>query len=163
MRLFENMVIIISRYLDRIAGFCLTAVMVMVVSNVLLRVLFKKPIMGAYDYVGLLTAVAIAMALAYCAVQNGHIAVTFVVEKFPARAQAVIDTVMNTIALIFWGVSSWHVAKYAGSLSSSGVVTLTTQTPVHVFVYLIAAGLLALCLVVFTRLVKSVTKAAFDR
>lgn len=148
-----------SRVMDRIAGFCMVAVMVLVVANILLRVLFNRPILGTYDYVVLLNAVMIGLALAYCAVQNGHIAVGFLVDRLPSRAQAAIDIVMNIAALVFWVLCAWQVAGYAGMMAASGVVSPTSQIPVFPFIYLLALGILALSLVLLARTAQSIMKA----
>lgn len=149
-----------SRAMDRIAGFCMVTAMVLVVSNILLRALFNRPILGTYDYVVLLNAVMIGLALAYCAVQNGHIAVGFLVERLPSRAQTAIDIVMNIAALTFWALCAWQIAVYAGMMAASGVVSPTSQIPVYPFIYLLALGILALSLVILARTVQYIMKAA---
>lgn len=153
----------LSRFLDRIAGICLAGVMLLVVVNIILRVVFNRPILGTIEYVGFFTAVVIGLSLAYCAVQNAHIAVNFVADKLPVKVQAVFDTVVNTLALGFWGLASWHLWKYGQSLAASGVVSSTTQTPYYPFVYLVAAGLFALCLVLLVKLIESVKRTAVNR
>ena len=163
MRQFSGIITEISRILDRIAGFFMVALMVLVVTNVLLRSIFKTTILGTYEYVGFLTAAMIGLALAYCAVQNGHIAVGLVVDRFKMKTQACIDIIVNVTALSFWGLAAWYVAKYANSMTVSGVVSATTQTPFYPFVYLVATGLLVLCLVLLVRSLESIKKAAFGR
>jgi TRAP-type C4-dicarboxylate transport system permease small subunit len=160
MKQFEGLVTGLSRVLDKIAGFCMVAVMLLVVSNVILRAVFSRPILGTYEYVVFLTAVMIALALAYCAVQNGHIAVGFVVDRLSCRIQAAVDIFVNITALFFWGLCAWQVANYAKTMQISGVVSPTTQTPFYPFIYLVALGLLSLCLVSAVRAAASIQKAA---
>jgi len=163
MKFLTGLVTGLSRALDRIAGFLLAAVMSMVVLNILLRVLLKRPIFGAYEYVGLLTAVVIGLALAHCGMQNGHIDISIVVERLPARLQAVVGVVINIVSLCFWGLSAWYIGGYARSMMASGLVSPTTQLPTYPFVYLIAFGLLTLCLVLLVRSIEAIIKAAFNR
>ncbi|MEW5954262.1 MAG: TRAP transporter small permease [Bacillota bacterium] len=160
MRMFSGLVTEFSKVLDKLAGFCLVLLMALVVSNVVLRTVFKSPILGTYEYVSFLTAVVIGLALAYCAVQNGHIAIGLVADRLRCRTRAVVDTLVNAAALVFWGLTAWYIAGYAGAMTASGVVSPTTQTPFYPFVYLVAFGLLALCLVLLVRLAESVKKAA---
>jgi len=149
----------ISRHLDKLAGLCIVAVMMLVVSNVLLRTIFHRPILGTYEYVTLLTAVGIGLALAYCAFQNGHIAVDFIIERFPPKMQAFIDIFTNIIALGFWTLSAWYVAQYAMMMMEKNMVTPTTQIPLAPVVFLIACGLWALSMVVSIRLSDSIRRA----
>ena len=70
-----------SKLMDTIAGWGIVAIMALVVINVLLRVIFNSPILGVYEYVGYTTAGVIAFSIAYCALQNAHIAIEFIFEK----------------------------------------------------------------------------------
>lgn len=149
----------ISRGLDMLAGLCIFSVMILVVSNILMRTLLNRPILGTSEYVNLLTAVGIGLALAYCAFQNGHIAVDLVVNRWPQKIQAGIDILTNSSALGFWFVSAWYVAKYAGMMLDRNMVSPTTQVPLSPVVYLIAFGLLSLSMVLSLRLTDSIRKA----
>ncbi len=147
-----------SRVLDQIAGFCMVGVMALVVFNILLREIFKRPILGTYEYVVFLTVAMIGLALAYCAVQSGHIAVDFVFCRLPLRVQAITGNVINAVALIFWSACAWQTGKYALSMAASGAVSSTVKIPIYPFIYIVAFGLAALCLVLLSAIVESVQK-----
>ncbi len=163
MKRFSVLVTGLSRVLDQAAAFFLVATMLLVVVNILLRVLFKAPIFGAYEYVGLLTALVIGLALAQCGVQNGHVSVSLVADLFPARLRNVAGAFINFISMCFLAVSSWYVGAYARSMYDSGLVTPTTQTPIYPFVYLIALGFLVYSLVLLVRSIEYIIKAANNR
>lgn len=158
MNKFTGMVTGFCRVLDKVAGWCMVAVMVLVVANVLLRTLFHHPILGTVDYVVCLTAVMIGLALAYCAVQNGHIAVDFVVARLPQKMQAVIGMTMDLAALSFWGLCAWQIGVFARRTAAAGVVAATTQIPLYPFIYLVGLGLMALCLVLAANTMESFRK-----
>lgn len=147
----------LSQYLDWAAGWALVATMLLVVGNILLR-LFGRPIEGTYEWVGFLTATAIGLALAYCAVQQGHIAVTFLVDKLPPRLQAVIDLITGLLAVAFLVLAFLESVVYGTSMAISGEVALTTQIPFYPFIYLIALGLLVFALVVLVGLLEPFKK-----
>lgn len=148
----------LSRVLDQIAGLCLVVSMILIVGNILLRTIFNSPIMGIIDYVTFLTAVMIGLSLAYCAVQNGHIAVDFIIHRLPLKIQGTLDTITGLLALFFWGLCTWQTCAYAGRMAATGVVSSTTQTPVYPFIYVVAFGLMVLCLVLLVRTVESFRK-----
>lgn len=147
----------LSQILDRIAGWVLVATMVLVVGNIILR-LFKRPIEGTYEWVGFLTTLVTGLAVAYCAVHNGHIAITFLTERLSSRTQAVIDFVIGLISLGFLILVSWQLAGYATTMIGSGEVALTTRVPFYPFIYLAAFGFLIYCLVVLVNLGEAVRK-----
>jgi len=141
-----------SKQLDKAAGFCIAGVMVLVVSNILLRAIFGRPILGTYELVGFLTALGIGLALAHCAWQNGHIAVGFVMDRLPLRLQAAVDLLTTLLTLGFWSLTAWHLGHYAASMAANGVVSATARVPVYPVIYLLALGFLVLCLVQVVRL-----------
>jgi TRAP-type C4-dicarboxylate transport system permease small subunit len=149
MKRFSDLVTGLSRLLDQAAGFFLVVTMVLIVVNVLLRAIFETPVFGAYEYVGLLTALVIGLALAYCGVQNAHM--------------AVISILINLVSMCFLAVSAWYVGLYAGSMKDTGLVSSTTQIPTYPFVYLIALGLLVYSLVLLVKSIESIIKAANNR
>lgn len=143
-----------SKVFDAMAGACLLAVMFLVVLNIVLRALFKSPILGTYEYVGFLTSLAVGLALAHCALKNGHIAVGFLVAKLPHRLRACVDSLTNITAAVFFVFCCWHMLDYARSFAISGEVGLTTKIPFYPFVYGLAAALVLLCLVLVLRAVE---------
>jgi TRAP-type C4-dicarboxylate transport system permease small subunit len=158
MKQFLGLVGRLSRDMDKIAGFCIFGVMLLVVSNVFLRAAFRKPILGTYELVGYLTALGVSLSLANCALQQGHIALEFIVDKLPDVIRTGAQAVTHSIALVFWGLSAWNIAKYAQSMLASGVVSPTAQIPVYPFIFIVGVGLLGLCLVSLADLTESVGK-----
>jgi TRAP-type C4-dicarboxylate transport system permease small subunit len=122
--------------------------MLLIVSNVLMRVLFKSPIFGTFEYVGFLTAIVISFAIANCGVKNGHVAVDLFIDKFPRKIQKIIDFILGIVSTCFFGLFTWQMVTFGSSLMHSGEVSSTTRTPVHFFVYLVAFGLFLLTVVV---------------
>lgn len=149
MKKASNLVERFSRILDQIAAFCIALTMSVVVLNIILRTFFNQPLLGTIEYVNILTAVSIGLALAYCAFQNGQIAIEFLVDKLPGKFQSLIDALTNLTALLFWSISAWNMLAYGYASSLSGEVSATTGIPVYPVVYLVAAGLMTLCAVIF--------------
>jgi TRAP-type C4-dicarboxylate transport system permease small subunit len=143
-----NAIVALSHYLAVLSSICLVAMMLLIVSNVLMRVLFKSPIFGTFEYVGFLTAIVISFAIANCGVKNGHVAVDLFIDKFPRKIQKIIDFILGIVSTCFFGLFTWQMVTFGSSLMHSGEVSSTTRTPVHFFVYLVAFGLFLLTVVV---------------
>jgi TRAP-type C4-dicarboxylate transport system permease small subunit len=158
---FSDFVTKLSGILDKIAGLFLAGSVLLIVVNIILRAVFNSPFLGTYELVSLFSAALIGLSLAQCAVKNGHIAVTIVTDKLPKRFQELIDGVMTLLGLCFWSLAAWQVVVYGISLKSTGVVSPTTQIPFYPFVFLIAFGLFALCLVLFRNLAQFAKKVRF--
>lgn len=137
----------VSSILDKLAGLCFFSVMLLIVANIILRTVFNQPILGTYELVGFLTAMGVALALAHCAFQDGHIAVSFIMERLPRKIQFITAVFVNSVSLVFWASAVWALGKYGFAMKIRGLVSPSAEIPVYPFIYLVAFGLLGLCLV----------------
>jgi TRAP-type C4-dicarboxylate transport system permease small subunit len=150
-----------SRKLDIIAGVALVAMMTLVFGNVLARAVWQ-PIMGTYEITAFLAAMTISFALANCAVNKGHIALTLFVDRLGTRLQAFFDIIVSILASLLYLILAWEVAKYAHHMKGTGEVSLTMEIPFYPFIYGVAFGLLMLALVSLVDLLNAV-KRIFKR
>jgi TRAP-type C4-dicarboxylate transport system permease small subunit len=146
----------ISAKADVLAAVCIFAVMLLVISGIIMRRIVGQPIMGAYELVGLLTAAGIALAQANCTIKNGHVALTLFIDRLSGKKQQIVDASVNAIMLVFWITIAWRLFVYGLSTLSSGMVSSTAQIPIYPFIFVLAAGVFCLCLVLAVRLAQSV-------
>jgi TRAP-type C4-dicarboxylate transport system permease small subunit len=151
---FEKLINSLTYRFNWIAVFAVVAMMILTSADVILR-LFRHPIPGTYEIVGLLGAVVIAFSLAYTSAEKGHIAVEFLVRKFPRNVQSFIMFVNDLVSAALFGLIAWQSILYASDLKQNGEVSMTIQMPVYPFVYGIAFGCGLLCLVLLTESFKS--------
>ena len=137
-----------------IAAAAVTGMMLLTCMDIILR-LFRHPIPGTYEIVGFLGAVFAAFSLGYTSVNRGHIAVDFIVQKLPPRAQTIVDGINALICAVLFGLLARQSMHYAADLKSFGEVSMTLQMPVYPFVYGIAAGCWLLVLVLAVRTLKN--------
>ncbi|UWG96868.1 TRAP transporter small permease [Dehalobacter sp. DCM] len=144
-----------SAFLDKIAGLCIMFVMLLIVGNIIMRVVFNHPILGTYELVGFFTALGICFALGYCALQDSHIAVDYFVRRFPQRVQSTINMVINGVSIVFWAAVAWYLGKFAYAMKIKGLVSPSVEIPVYPFIYLVAAGMVGLCIVLLYKFLVS--------
>ena len=155
----DKYIVLFSRILFGIAGAGLVGMLVLIVADVIGIKIVSRPVPGGIEYVSFLAVVAIAFAVPHTQVLKGHVAVDFVVEKFPRRSKLVIDTVMVFFSVCLMALLAWYSFKYAGGLRSSGEVSMTQKIPFYPFVYGMAVCFVCLLLVLIMDLVKSISKA----
>jgi TRAP-type C4-dicarboxylate transport system permease small subunit len=155
---FERVIHSISRVCDRIAQCAVVAMMLIIVGNVVLRI-FWRPIYGTYDVVMLLGSITVAFALGYCAVRRGHIAVEIVMDRFPQRVQAIIDSITGILSVGIFAIVAWQCWVYGTDMWECGEVTMSVYIPVHPFIYGVGFGCAVLCAVALVDLIKAVSKA----
>jgi TRAP-type C4-dicarboxylate transport system permease small subunit len=73
------------------------------------RSFFDAPLVGDYELVQLLSAVAVAMALPYANWIGAHVIVDFFTAKAPRKANAFMDTVAHLLLAFFAGLLSWRL------------------------------------------------------
>ncbi|MFO7636613.1 MAG: TRAP transporter small permease [Clostridia bacterium] len=159
MEKFDKAVQTLTKGADILAGLGIFLVMLLMVSNILLKNIFKSPIVGTYEYVGFLTAVAVALALSHCAYIDFHISVGIFVDKMSDRRKAILETVTKGFIFIMMALFSYNIMGYASRVASAGQVSLTTQTPISIFIHITGIGLGLLALVVLLQAVSSLLKA----
>lgn len=150
----------VTQRMDMLAGIGVLIIMLVIVSNVILRALFKQPLLGAYEIVSYFTAIVVALALAHCAIQNGHIVVDYLVKRFSEKNQAMLATLINLIALVFWSMASWQMFLFFASSKSHGMISASAQIPVYPFIFIIAIGLTMLSLVIVMQTLNAVKHLA---
>lgn len=158
MKTFSSLIRNVCRILDEATGWILFCVMTLVVVNVILRAAWSSPIKGTYEYVGYLTALVISLSIAYCAVRNGHIAVTIVMEKSPMAVQKAVSLFLKSISIVFFVYLAWQLSSYAAGLAARGEVSPTTRIAYYPFIYIAAFGVFVLAMVIVNEIIESFKK-----
>lgn len=148
MHRIERMVARLASFLNGIAAVAVVAMMALTCLDVLLR-LVRHPIPGAYEVVGMLGALFVSFSLARTSVDQGHIAVDFLVQRLPRRVQCAVEAINAGICALLFTVISRQCVLYAGDLRSSGEVSMTLQVPLHPFVLGLAVGCAMLSVVLY--------------
>jgi len=151
---FTRWLATLSRGLNALAGAAVAAMMLLTCADIVLRLL-RRPLTGTYELVGFCGALAVSFALAQTSIDRGHIAVDFLVQRFPPRVRAVVEAVNSLVAAALFGLVAWQAVGYAASLRRAGEVSMTLQLPVYPIAYGIALGCGVLCLVLLSRTVES--------
>ncbi len=155
----EKLIHTLANKFNWIAASAVVTIMFLTTADVILR-LFRHPIPGTYELVGLLGTVIISFSLAYTSMQKGHIAVEFLVQKLPRKVQLMIAAANDLIGTILFGLIAWQCFIYAVALRQSNEVSLTIQMPIYPFAYGIAVGCGLLCLLLLFEFFTSIKRMA---
>ncbi|MBN2557391.1 MAG: TRAP transporter small permease [Clostridia bacterium] len=144
---------------NKIAGASIVLAMLLVVTNVLMRAIFKKPILGTYEFTGFLSVLIISFGLAYCLLINAHIAMDFIFDKFGPRLGNPLEIFISSISFAFMSVFTFRIFVYASRIAASNQLSPTTRTPFHIFIYIMGVCFAMLCLVYLIKIKEAVGKA----
>ncbi len=139
-------------FLGTVSACCILAMVAIVVIDVVLRI-FRMPVKGAYDLVGIVGAITIASALPYTTAIKGHIAIEYFFQKFNRFGRLMVDSVMRLMSIIFFFGAAWQFFCYGNSLKSSGLGTPTLQVPLFWLPWLLAIIFIVVALVIVQHLI----------
>lgn len=121
---------IVSRAFAICSGLMLTAMALMSVYSILGRAMFGKPLLGDYELVQMVSAVAVTMALPFCQMVKGHIIVDFFTLHAPRRFNATLDAFACLLLAVFAFVLAWRVGiatvEFKKNMDASMLIGLPT-------------------------------------
>jgi TRAP-type C4-dicarboxylate transport system permease small subunit len=147
MVLLEKISNLLSKWFIWIGGVALLLMIGIACINMALRPL-GAPLKGAYELVGFMGALTVALALGYSQVTRSHISVDVLSARYSKRTQQIMNSISSLLCMIFFILVAWQVAVFATTIWKRGETSETLRIIYHPFVYLVAicCGLLALVL-----------------
>jgi TRAP-type C4-dicarboxylate transport system permease small subunit len=143
----------ISRFLNIIAGVSLTFLMLLTITDVILRG-FKSPVPGTYEVVAFAGAVVIGFSMPLTSWLRAHIFVDFFILKLSQRGRDIFNIVTRCVVVILFFLIGWNLIKYGMDLQKSGEVSLTLQMPFYPVAYGVGVCCFVQCLVMVCDIVK---------
>jgi TRAP-type C4-dicarboxylate transport system permease small subunit len=150
---FINRVRGITQFLNIIAGISLTFLMLLTISDVILR-FFRRPIVGTYELVAFSGAVVIGFSLPFTSWLRAHIFVDFAILKFPRNIRDVFNIITRCMVIVLFVLIGWNLLKYGLDLQRSGEVSPTLHIPFYPVAYGIGICCFIQCLVMICDIVK---------
>jgi len=137
----------VIRSLASVACVVLGIMVLLVVSNVLGRFLFKQPLLGIVELVEMMMVIIGFFAIAYTALNRGHVRVDLVISRLSRRTQ----TILGSIAF-FLSAGIFAIITYEGSVNTIYYIhhlkesSTVLSVPFAPFRFVMALGCLLLCL-----------------
>jgi TRAP-type C4-dicarboxylate transport system permease small subunit len=156
----EKLLKVVKNVLDKFdvaAAFILFATCLLVVINVITRTsLFKAPVFGVYEIVSFLTLIAVSFALANCLITDGHVKLTFLVDKLSTKKRTIIDLILTLIAAINFILITWNLGKYMLERLALGEVASVLRISIHYIVAFVVFGFILLILAQIVQIIELV-------
>lgn len=147
---------LLAKALFYIAGVALVSMMLITVSDVVLRI-FKMPITGAYEIIGFLAAWAMGFAIPQTSVSKGHVAMDFFEGKFPKWVDRILMLITRIIGMLLFALTAYTLYSMGNDLKDSGELTSLLQLPLYPLTYGIAIACAVECLVLGNELIIRIT------
>lgn len=137
-----------------VAGRVVASVMLLLLLGNIIGAQFGVPIYGTVEIAAFCTAGVIALGLTRCGLDGGHIAVTFVVDKFPFIPRKVISSIMSLVCIVITALIAWQSFVYAANMAAKGETTGSLYMPIYPIIYIIAVSFVGLALAYVVELIK---------
>ncbi len=149
----------VSRLVNWIGAVVLAAMMFLIAADVILRYVFNSPIPGALEVSEFLLIMVLFFGVAYTAVKKGHVPVDLVTSRLPPRAAAILSSGVSFMGILLFALLAWRVVIYAFVIKQTAAVSFILRVPIYPFILIIAFGSALLCVVLFSDLMDSMSRA----
>jgi TRAP-type C4-dicarboxylate transport system permease small subunit len=156
----EKIVAGLSSMMFWMARFAILAMMILTCSDVFLRYLFNRPIIGTYDLVCLLGAILIGFSIPRTSLDKGHIIMEFLIDKLPGRAQNIFNFLTRCLAVAVFGIFGWNLILKGNVLLRVGEVSPTLRMPIYYIAYALGFCCFVECLVLINELIRKLRRVA---
>ena len=136
----------LARWMHWAGAAALASMMFLTVADVFLRS-FRRPILGTYELVGFLGALAIGFALPQTSLDGGQVLMDYLARHLPVGANRVLSVITRAIGIGLFAVLAWHLAAMGADLRRTGDVTPLLNLPLSWPAFGIAAACVVECLV----------------
>jgi len=142
----------IFTFTNVLAGVCFFSMMALVLLNIIMRNVFKSPITGTVEIVGLLVVTGLGLAMANCEMLDGNIGMDISLP-WSTKVDKIIQIVSYVISLSFWAIVVWRIFVYASTSFVNKRVTSTASIPVYPFIFILCFSVFCLCVALAYKLV----------
>jgi TRAP-type C4-dicarboxylate transport system permease small subunit len=148
-----NLLKLVSKVLNIVAGIAVTIMMLMTVADVLLRA-GGHPIVGTFEIVALLLGLVIGFGIPQVSLDRGHVYMEFLLEKLSKKSKNLMNTFTRVLCLILFAVIGYNLFNVAARFHASGEVSPTIKLPFYPVAYGVAICCLLECFVFIFDIVK---------
>ena len=137
---WEKITVAAARSINSMGAAALALMMFLTATDVCLRYIFSRPLMGAYEIIEYMMVIVTTFGLGYGEFHKEHIAVDLLSSRFPRKTKALVDTALYTLCTGIVMVITWQSIIYAETVKAGGYVSQSLYIPVYPFVYALAFG-----------------------
>jgi TRAP-type C4-dicarboxylate transport system permease small subunit len=145
----------IGKFLNTVGGVALTVMMLLTVTDVILRYL-GRPLTGTYELMSMAGALVIGLTIAQTSLDGAHVNVDMVTLALSARSvtRRVLLLFTRLVGLGIFALLAWALYLKGNDLYQTHEVSLTLQVPIYPVAYGLSFCSLVECLILISLLFK---------
>ncbi|HEX2964766.1 MAG TPA: TRAP transporter small permease [Syntrophorhabdaceae bacterium] len=153
-RMIDGFFRVIKTVLNIVGGVALTFMMLLTVSDVIMRA-FGYPILGTYEVVSLLLAVVIGFTIPVVSLDKGHVFMEVLIEKLSGSGGALMATFTRILCIILFFIIGYNLFVVGNEFHASGEVSSTLKIPFFPMAYGVGICCFIECLVFMYDIVRA--------
>jgi TRAP-type C4-dicarboxylate transport system permease small subunit len=150
---FRNGLRITTKILNIIGGAALTFMMLITVTDVLMRA-FGRPLIGTYEIVGLSLALVIGFTIPKVSFDRGHVNMEILIERIDPERKNIVNIFTRLICIGLFLLIGYNLILVANEFRTSGEVSPTIQLPAYPLAYGVAVCCFIECLVFISDIIR---------
>ncbi len=119
----------VCRFFAVCAGIMLILMALMSLTSIVGRTFFEHPILGDYELVQIMSAIAVSMSLPFCQTCRGHIIVDFFTTGLPAKANKVLDIIASLLLAVAAFILTWRIGVGFNDMLSNRDASMLLDIP----------------------------------
>lgn len=155
MKQIEKGIYSLCRFMGVFCYAGLIFMMLFITVDVVLRYVFKSPILGSYEIVERVLSITVFSSLAYTQQQKGHLHVTLFLRMMPHKAAFVVFGFFLLLSSIGSAVISYCAYLGAMTATAKGYITVILRIPMAPFYWIQLVMMAVFSLVLFMDAVKA--------
>ena len=139
----------------------LVIMMLLTVTDVLLRALFNTPVKGSLELTEYIMVLTGFLGIAWCAVNRAHVRVDLVVGRLRPRAQAIIDAFTLLLGMTVVPLVAWQGFARIGRAYAEKTVSEALDIPSFPFYGIVGLGyglMFLVMIIILVELIRVVVK-----
>lgn len=150
---FENTLRVATKILNAIGAAALAFIMLITVSDVLMRA-FGHPLIGTYEIVGLSLALVIGITIPKVSLDRGHVYMEIFLERMGEGKKNLLNTFTRLLCMALFVLIGYNLFSVGNELRASGEVSPTIQLPAYPLAYAVGVCCFIECLVFLMHIVQ---------
>jgi len=152
----EHVMTLLSRWTNYAGMVFLTALMVVMTVDVILRWIVNRPIRGVNELAEFSMLLLFFLTIAYTQVMKSNISVDILFNKFPLRMQAIVYLFVNLLSLGISVLLLRQAIVYNSYLADMNQQSVILKLPVAPFQFVMVIGFLMVSVVLFLQTINSI-------
>ena len=146
----------LCRWMGYVSSVLVIILMLDIVADVCGRYFFNSPILGASELATLMMSIIVFSALAWAALEEKHIKVDILMNRFPPRVQAIVNSITLLLALGIYSIICWRSVLEAQGVHDISSLLRVSHTP---FYWIMTVGFAVFCISIVVLVIKNIAKA----